>query len=109
MSAKIIRRPSQNHSAETLSRVVPGMSETVARSIPTNKFSKVDFPTFGRPTMAKVETPPPPPKIFSPSSAETTGVRFSNSRAAFANFRRSAETPSPRSAETADASAIPKP
>ena len=34
------------------SRVVPGTSETIARSSPRSAFSRLDFPTFGRPTKA---------------------------------------------------------
>ena len=36
----------------TASRVVPAMGETIERSSPTRRFSRVDFPTFGRPMMA---------------------------------------------------------
>src|SRR5579875_1041404 len=36
----------------TMSRVVPGSDETIERSAPTSRLSKVDFPTFGRPMIA---------------------------------------------------------
>ncbi len=38
--------------ASTVSRVVPGMSLTIARSSFSNRLSKDDLPTFGRPTIA---------------------------------------------------------
>ena len=38
--------------SSTVSRVVPGMSVTMARSKPASALSRLDFPTFGRPTMA---------------------------------------------------------
>ncbi len=34
------------------SRVVPGSSKAITRSSPNNALTKVDLPTFGRPTMA---------------------------------------------------------
>ena len=34
------------------SRVVPGISETIARSSPSSALSRLDLPTFGRPTKA---------------------------------------------------------
>ena len=34
------------------SRVVPGTSETIARSSPSSALSRLDLPTFGRPTKA---------------------------------------------------------
>ena len=40
----------------TLSRVVPGMSWTTERSSPMSRLNKVDFPTFGRPTIATAGT-----------------------------------------------------
>src|SRR5208282_1381911 len=36
---------------------MPGSSPTMARREPTMRLNKVDFPTFGRPTMAMVGTP----------------------------------------------------
>ncbi len=35
-----------------VSRVVPAISETIARSSFNNAFNKVDFPTLGSPTIA---------------------------------------------------------
>ena len=32
--------------------VIPGSSPTIARRCPINRLNSVDFPTFGRPTMA---------------------------------------------------------
>ena len=39
-------------SMSTGSRVVPGISLTIARSSPTSALSRLLLPTFGRPTMA---------------------------------------------------------
>ena len=44
--------PSITISSSTVSRVVPAISETMARSSFNRAFNKVDFPTFGSPTMA---------------------------------------------------------
>ena len=38
----------------TRSRVVPGIAVTIARSRSTSRLNKLDFPTFGRPTIASV-------------------------------------------------------
>ena len=38
--------------SSTISRVVPGMSVTMARSKPASRFRRLDFPTLGLPTMA---------------------------------------------------------
>src|ERR1700721_3742318 len=34
------------------SRVIPGSSPTIDRRLPVSRLNSVDFPTFGRPTMA---------------------------------------------------------
>lgn len=44
--------PYHSASVDTLSRVVPGVSETIAMRLPARRLNKVDLPTFGRPTMA---------------------------------------------------------
>lgn len=38
--------------ASTMSRVVPACEVTIARSLRVHAFKRLDFPTFGRPTMA---------------------------------------------------------
>lgn len=38
--------------ASTMSLVVPAISVTIARSVPLSAFSRLDFPTLGRPTSA---------------------------------------------------------
>ena len=38
--------------ASTTSLVVPGISVTMARSVPEHALSRLDFPTFGLPTIA---------------------------------------------------------
>ncbi len=45
--------PSETNVQSIESRVVPGMSETTTRSSPSRRFSRVDFPAFGRPRIAK--------------------------------------------------------
>ena len=44
--------PSITNSSSMVSRVVPAISETMARSSFNKAFNKVDFPTLGSPTMA---------------------------------------------------------
>ena len=50
------RTPPQRTDSSTVSRVVPGMSVTMARSYPARAFRREDLPALGRPTMA-VRTP----------------------------------------------------
>ncbi|MNR57171.1 hypothetical protein D3C85_1778960 [compost metagenome] len=44
--------PPITNSSSIVSRVVPAMSETIARSSFNKAFNKVDLPTFGSPTIA---------------------------------------------------------
>src|SRR5579864_7961085 len=46
------KRPSCWTISSTASRVVPGMGETIARSVPVSWLSSVDLPTLGWPMMA---------------------------------------------------------
>ncbi len=50
------RKGTPCHSASTSlrSRVTPGFSSTMATRLPTMRFTRVDLPTLGRPTMATV-------------------------------------------------------
>ena len=41
--------------SETRSRVVPGMSVTMARSCSSSRLKRLLLPTLGRPTMARVK------------------------------------------------------
>ena len=50
----VIRMPSSITASVSRSRVVPGTAVTIARSAPASRLNSVDFPTFGRPTMATV-------------------------------------------------------
>ena len=50
------RTPPQSTDSSTVSRVVPGMSVTMARSYPARALSSEDLPALGRPTIA-VRTP----------------------------------------------------
>src|SRR5713226_5653984 len=45
------------------SRVVPGMSSTIAWRCPTRRLNSVDLPTFGRPTMATTGFTSPSPNL----------------------------------------------
>ncbi len=67
----------------TASRVVPGMSCTTERSSPTRRLKRVDFPTFGRPTMAIEKMP----------SSASTGSSGSGGNA---STRASSRSPLPR-------------
>ena len=52
VSIKIKRRPFHSASYLTRSRVTPGVSSTIASLRPIIRFTRVDFPTFGRPITA---------------------------------------------------------
>ena len=52
LSTNTNRTPYHSASVDTLSRVVPGVSETIAIRLPARRLNRVDLPTFGRPTMA---------------------------------------------------------
>ena len=45
--------PPSSHRSSTVSRVVPGMSVTMARSQPSIALSREDLPALGRPTIAQ--------------------------------------------------------
>ncbi|MNS85744.1 hypothetical protein D3C72_1196180 [compost metagenome] len=73
--------PPITNSSSMVSRVVPAISETIARSSFNKAFSKVDFPTFGSPTIATGI----PFLITFPTANEsikrfkTNSIRFNNS------------------------------
>ena len=73
------------------SRVVPGSSCTTARSSPTRRLNSVDFPTFGRPTIA-IENGPP-------SSSGSASVATGGGNAATTASSRS-PLPRPCNADT---------
>ncbi|MNT06664.1 hypothetical protein D3C72_1413420 [compost metagenome] len=52
VSIRRYSRPSRSRSTEIESRVVPGTSEAIMRSSPRMRLTRVDLPTFGRPTKA---------------------------------------------------------
>ncbi len=56
VSMKRKSTPSMSRVSSMASRVVPAMSETMARSSPRSRFSSVDLPALGAPTIA---TPTP--------------------------------------------------
>ena len=69
------------------SRVVPGISDTMTRSAPTSAFTREDFPTFGRPTIA-----------IGSGSVRVSGSRSGGRASSIAS--RSSSAPVPWSAET---------
>ena len=52
VSSRVSGTPWITSSLSTRSRVVPGRSVTIARSMRLSRFSRLDLPTLGRPTMA---------------------------------------------------------
>ena len=52
VSMKMICAPGNVRMPTTWFRVVCGFGVTIATLAPTSAFSRVDLPTFGRPTMA---------------------------------------------------------
>ena len=60
-----------------VSRVVPGMSVTMARSSCKSAFNRLDFPAFGRPTIAVRR----PSRMMRPSSERESSVRSDESMA----------------------------
>ena len=57
------------------SRVVPGISETIARSSPRSALSRLDLPTFGRPTNAIAAGSPSASAAIAASQRRGLGVR----------------------------------
>ncbi len=60
VSTRRKRRPAASMRASTESRVVPAISDTIARSSPSSALTSEDFPTFGRPTIARAISWPGP-------------------------------------------------
>ena len=88
VSTKRYKCPSCTTSVSTVSMVVPGTGETMDRSSPTMRFSKVDLPTLGRPMIAT-----------STASGAVSSVAFSASSCVSANATSSkSSTPVPCSA-----------
>ena len=54
VSRKTTGMPPSAMVPSTMSRVVPGTGDTIARSAPSSAFSKVDFPAFGAPASTTV-------------------------------------------------------
>jgi hypothetical protein len=52
VSTTVKRRPFHSAVPYTRSRVVPGMSSTIASRCPMRRLKSVDLPTLGRPTIA---------------------------------------------------------
>ncbi len=52
VSTSVIATPSMSITSVTRSRVVPGMSVTIARPAPARRLKRLDFPELGRPMIA---------------------------------------------------------
>ena len=90
-------RPPSWTSSSTGSRVVPATASTTTRSPPANLFSRLDLPTFGRPTQchpAQVRRAGPRPPACTGSAASTASSR--------------SPLPRPCSAETGNGSPRPR-
>mmetsp|Transcript_10448 Transcript_10448/g.17089 ORF Transcript_10448/g.17089 Transcript_10448/m.17089 type:complete len:241 (-) Transcript_10448:571-1293(-) len=68
VSTSRIRCPLCSHDTAIASRVMPGMGPVTTRSSPISWFRRVDFPTFGRPTIANSRSRPS--DATTPSSLE---------------------------------------
>ena len=55
VSMTVKRRSPKRAAPSRRSRVTPGWSSTSASRLPTNRLNRVDLPTLGRPTMARVK------------------------------------------------------
>ena len=55
MSASVTGSPPISIVSRTMSRVVPGIGVTIARSLPTSRLSSVDLPAFGRPRITALK------------------------------------------------------
>ena len=53
VSSSSMARPLNDHSTATESRVIPASGPVITRSSPTKRLTSVDFPTLGRPTIAR--------------------------------------------------------
>src|SRR5438105_3268361 len=85
VSIKRKRLPSRSYSMSTASRVVPGISLTMARRSRSNALISDDFPAFGRPRIATA---------IGRVRFDVSGLRSAAGRK-FSIFSRSSETPRP--------------
>ena len=90
VSMRMISLRPQASRVSMASRVVPGVSETIARSSPSRALSRLDLPTFGRPTNA-IEAGP----------VSASAAIAASQRAASADSDSSASAPSSPSAAVA--------
>ena len=100
VSISVKRSPSRSKGTKMLSRVVPGASNTITLSSPSSRFTRVDLPTFGRPTIATVM---PRSVGSSPSSSGCDGNGGRAARIA------SPSCPMPRLCAAETGTASPKP
>ena len=71
------RSPRYSSSVSIASRVVPAMFETIIRCSPVKAFTRLDLPTFGRPTMASLTSSGSP--VAAPLSGSFSTMRSSRS------------------------------
>ena len=88
VSTRVTFRPSRSIVSVTRSRVVPGMSVTMARDAPASALNKLDFPTFGRPTIAICK----PSRTSRPRRAPVRSVRVRRTIASMASASEAGST-----------------
>ena len=107
VSMKRNRSPSMVHASSTVSLVVPGMSDTMARSSPKRALSRVDFPRLGAPTMA---TGMPSFKAFPAAKLSASWpTRLRRSASKSSNLCRSANSTSSSAKSSSNSSKPAKP
>ncbi len=94
----LIGTPSRSKDSDNVSRVVPGVSVTIARSNPSRRFSRLDLPTFGRPASTSV-TP-------SFRMAPCVAVPINATRSPTNRWRRSSTRPSARKSTSSSGKSI---
>src|SRR5690348_7473367 len=81
VSARVNSTPSSTIDSRSTSRVVPGISVTIARSLPASAFRRLDLPTLGSPTItARMPSVRRAPRWAAASKACSPHVTSSNNR-----------------------------
>src|SRR3990167_1526502 len=101
VSTRVYRWPRQMKGLSTASRVVPGRESTTERSKPRMRFTKVDLPTLGRPTIARRRG-----RTISSSSSTVTSL--SPAGKALTTWSINSVRPSPCSADRGKTSFKPR-
>ena len=78
VSSSSMARPLNDHSTATESRVIPASGPVITRSSPTKRLTSVDFPTLGRPTMARrnFRSPSPIACVLAPPASSSCQAAF---------------------------------